>query len=62
VPRPFAYSAKGWEAQTWFCNFRIQSLNIRDRCSHPCKERKDGAPSVVVVSDQKGRATRRPTI
>jgi hypothetical protein len=34
--------------------FRIQSLKIRDRCSHPCKERKDGAPSVVVASDEKG--------
>ena len=27
----------------------FQSLTMRDRCSHPCKERKDGAPSVVVM-------------
>jgi hypothetical protein len=45
VPHPFAFFAKGWEAQTWFSYFRIQSLNIRDRCSHPAKNARMGHPA-----------------
>src|SRR5258708_35360317 len=45
VPHPFAFCAKGWEART----STTRVLDLRVRGSHPCKERKDGAPSVVVV-------------
>lgn len=48
-----------WKGVEWF----EISISIRpDRCvrgTHPCKERKDGAPSVVVISARnKARATR----
>jgi len=37
----------------------FESLKRRGRCSHPCKERKDGAPSVAVASGKK-RADQAP--
>ena len=47
MPHPFAFSAKGWEAQTRRAEREEQNVSVRD--SHPCKVRKDGAPSVVVI-------------
>lgn len=46
-------------AQGW-ATHEFQSQCVRVRGSHPCKERKDGAPSVVVISagKSKGWATR----
>ena len=49
VPHPFAYFAKGW-----FIIPEFQSLNSRDRCSHPCKERKDGHPQSFLRQKRAG--------
>lgn len=52
VPHPFALSAKG-------CAPKISVVKLTRnsgvRCSHPCQERKDGAPSVVVMSREHRR-------
>jgi hypothetical protein len=37
-----------------FCQSLPTALDLRVRGAHPCKVRKDGAPSVVVMSAKKG--------
>ena len=60
VPHPFAFCAKGWAAPT---STQKAKKRAKFRDSHPCKERKDGAPSVVVMSAKtQGWATRRRKI
>src|ERR1700686_465875 len=49
---------KGGKQRLGFLIPGFQSLKSKDRCPHPCKERKDRAPSVVVFSGKKGPATR----